>query len=128
MAFTDPTANDLKTRFPIFDCVLDEVIEAAIAEAAMHVGQSWIDQLNFTTGKLLIAAHIMVCDGHVKTTESELAQLGEFTSINSGRLRLSKAAPRAMSDTDAWLEKTQYGRRYKQLRARNAPAVAVVTT
>lgn len=126
MAFVDPTANDLKTRYPVFECVVDETIEAAIAEAASYVDDTWISQANFTTAKMLIAAHIMTCDGLVDTTEAELAQLGNFNHMRSGRLTLTKTADQRMSDTDSWLEKTQYGRRYKQLRSRNVPAVAVV--
>ena len=48
MAYTVPTTTDLKARFPAFASVDDDVVTAALNDAARMVDESWINQEDFT--------------------------------------------------------------------------------
>lgn len=127
MTYTLPTYAEFIARFPKFDCVDEATFDVIVAEAPLYVGQCWLSQADYTLGAMLITAHTMTCDGLIDSVEGELAELGDFTSFKSGRLSITRSRTEApKSETDRWLEKTQHGQRFKQLRARNVPSVMVV--
>lgn len=113
MAYTAPTAADLKTRFPRFADVADAIVDAALAEAARFVDESWTEG-DFKLARMLYAAHTMTLDGLGTGYEAEAAASGStgFTRIKSGSLELSRPDAAAMA---VGFDQTTYGQRFKAL-------------
>lgn len=131
MAFTAPDADDLKARFPRFSSVADSAIDAALGDASKVVDDSWLSQEDFTAGRLLYAAHILTLDGHGTGTGAAItaAGLDDYKTIKSGDLSLTKDDGDFANSKDI-LDKTTYGRRFKEVRNRNVggPFAAVKST
>lgn len=128
MAWTEPGASDLKTRFPAFASVTDAAIQPALAEALDQVDATWPDAAR-TTGALLYAAHVLTLDGQGGGVEAEIAKAGAlgFTSFRSGSLSLDRgsAASGGGGSSDP-LEQTSYGRRFLEMVRARFPGVLVV--
>jgi hypothetical protein len=121
MAYTAPTASDLRTRFPAFAAIGDVPVTAALAEAETRVDASWPDALR-TAGALYYAAHILTLDGLGTSTE---AQLAGFRRLRIGSLELESASAGAAA-ADLLLQ-TSYGRRFADLaRGVSGPGILVV--
>ena len=123
MSYTNATAADLKARFPAFDAVAEATVIAILTEALEYVSDEWASQADYTYGQLLYAAHIMTLDGLGVGTEAELASQGllGFKSITSGKLSVSRDTGASNSGSADVLMQTQYGKRFKELQARNVP-------
>ena len=124
MPFTAPTSAEFTTRFPAFAGVATYVIDTALTEAAAYADNSWVSEADFRLARMLIAAHVLTCDGLGQTVEAELARAGDFTLYKSGGLTLET---KAGGQQTAWLDKTTYGRRYLAVRTRSTPAIAVLS-
>jgi hypothetical protein len=112
MAYTAPTAADLKSRFPAFAAVADDTITAALNDAARMVDETWTEA-DFAPARMLYAAHVMTLDGVGKTTE---AQLQGFSKLSIGPLSLERATQDAQPGE---LKSTSFGRSFIELRRRN---------
>jgi len=128
MAFTVPTAADLKTRFPAFEACDDQTVDFALAEAAALVDDSWSSQADFTLGRLLYAAHILTLEGYGSGSEAKTAGggLSAFKTIKSGALTLTRGDDAAA--VAGKVETTTFGQRFTQLQGlnRGGPLLAVV--
>lgn len=115
------TPAELKARFPGFAAVADAVLQTALDEAALQVGDDWASAADIRLGRLLLAAHILTLDGQGSGAEAAAVAAGGFRRMRSGTLELerSDAGPGA-------LDSTGFGRRFLELMRRNVPAVAVV--
>lgn len=120
MARVAPTRADLKARFPKFAGVDDAIIDAALAEAARLVDDSW-PEADYAPGRLLYAAHVLTLDGFGEGTEAQLNAegVGDFQSIRLGSLSLSRFSKDAATQTgsatlDVW-NSTTYGKRFYAL-------------
>lgn len=130
MAWTPPTVEEFKIRFPEFATVADETVQAVLDEAVGDVGPSWIER-DRTPGVLHLAAHLLAVSGSgglgaggggaAVTGAIKRRTVGdtttEFTGISGG------------SSTGGQLDyyrSTSYGVRYLSIMRRNFPAVAVV--
>ncbi len=126
MAFTAPTAAELKARFLTFEAENDTTVDLALSEAAAMVDDSWTSQADFTLGRMLYAAHVMTLEGFGTGAEAKQGKAGTFgfSVIKSGALTLERPADKASSPSD--LTTTSFGRRFKELLARNrsGPLVA----
>lgn len=121
MAYSTPTAADLKERFPAFSAVADAAITGAIGEAERLTDASWPDD-DRTLAVLLYAAHVLTLDGLGTGTE---AQLAGFKRLKIGSLELEASAP--ASAVAGSLGQTGYGRRFAELARRlRGPAILVV--
>jgi hypothetical protein len=127
MAWTAPTASDFKQRFPAFGAVADPVVTQALAEAARMVDESWVSEDDFKLGRMLLAAHYLVLDGHGTGAESELGAAGAlgFSRMKSGQLELQRSE-NSGGNTASEFSVTSYGTRFLALLNRNKPAVMVV--
>lgn len=121
MAYTVPTAEDLQDRFPAFAAVSDEAIEAALAEAARMVDDSWLSQADFTLGRLLYAAHSLTLQGLGSSSE---AQFAGFSSLTIGSLSLTRASYAGELPTGT-LMTTSFGRQFSELVRQNKPGPIV---
>jgi len=128
MAFTAPTAADLKARFPVFEAEDVDTIDFALTDAAAMVDDTWTSQGDFTLGRLLYAAHILTLEGYGTGAEAKLGKTGafDFQTIQSGKLRLTRKSDGAAKETV--LTSTMFGKRFRDLLARNrsGPLVANV--
>ncbi|PZR88360.1 MAG: DUF4054 domain-containing protein [Stutzerimonas stutzeri] len=121
MAYSTPTADDLKERFPAFSAVADAATDGAIGEAEHLTDASWPDD-DRTLAVLLYAAHVLTLDGLGTGTE---AQLAGFKRLKIGSLELEASA--VASVTAGPLGQTGYGRRFAELARRlRGPAILVV--
>jgi uncharacterized protein YfiM (DUF2279 family) len=62
MAYTAPTAADLKLRFPAFSAVADETVEYWLEDARLIVTDSWIEA-DRAPAEMALAAHNMEENG-----------------------------------------------------------------
>lgn len=131
-----PTAADLKTRYPEFTGVSDELINMLIPEALTYVDDDWV-----TTDQkpaiLAFTAHQLSLEGYPKRTLNP----GGFNPGTSGRQILSRkvgdvsttyaqssgtGGDGAGSSLLTSLGNTVYGQRFAQLLALNVPAIGLV--
>lgn len=130
MAFTAPTASDLKTRFPAFAAVADATITTVLT-LALDVAvddETWISQTQYTEAALLYTAHVLTLDGLGTSAEAELAGSSIIRRFKSGSLEFERAnaSTLATSGAQSILNDTTYGRRYQQLLKINQPPVKVL--
>ena len=119
MSYSQPSASEMKARFPAFSGVDDAVLDAALVRARQHVDASWIES-DRVEAELLYAAHDLTLDGIGETRE---AQLTGFKSLKLDTLQLVR------QDTDAEpgsLKSTSFGARFVALRKRSFPGVSAV--
>lgn len=117
MAYTAPTAADLKARFPAFAAVDDAVIDGALTEAVRRVDETWPEE-DFATGRLLYAAHVLAMDGHGAGVEAEAMAEGAglYKRRKAGGSEIEFADGVAGSGAvSGELGSTSYGRRFKAL-------------
>jgi hypothetical protein len=125
MAYTVPTAADLKTRYPAFAAVADATVNAMIVEANRSVDETWTEG-DYAPAIMALAAHIMATEGlgTDPDSQSNTGQMSNFQMIKSGQLTLQRK--QSATGTADWYASTRYGNRYLELLGRNKPGVAVV--
>lgn len=128
MAWTAPTAADLKARFPVFVAVDDVVVDGALAEAALQVDESWVSEADFRLGRMLYAAHVLTTDGLGTGPEAVAAAQGTLgiSRMRSGTFEIQRATAASGTAASGELGTTSYGRRFSDLARLNHPAVLVV--
>ena len=119
MAYVQPDADTLQTRFPAFAAVSDSVIEAALVRARRVVDDSWMAD-DRAEAEMLHAAHEMVMEGLGTNRE---AQLAGFKRLKLGSLELE----RDTGATTTGFNATTYGQRFRQILKRNKPGIMVIT-
>lgn len=128
MAYEVPTAADLKARFPAFNSVSNNTVEAALSEAARMVDESWTEG-DFKPARMYYAAHLMVLDGLGDSKEAKISGLvlSGLTSIKIANLGVGFAKPKeGSSKALSTLMTTSYGQRFVDLLRLNKPAVVVI--
>jgi hypothetical protein len=120
MSYTAPTVGDFTTRFPRFVDVNADLLAALLAEALTQVDDSWLEQ-DYANGVLYLMAHMLV-----QETGGGADRPGTITSESLGPISISygTGGVASMSDFGA----TEYGRRYRSLRNKNFPGVAIAST
>lgn len=122
MPYVAPTAAQFKATFPSFAAVADDVVDAALVEAAGKVDETWTET-DFATARMLYAAHVMTLRGIGTGAEAEAykAGAGGFQSMRSGALTLTRfnRYANATSGPGADLERTTYGVTFLGLLAMN---------
>lgn len=129
MSFELPTAAELKARFPAFAEVDDDVVTDVINETKTSAGTHFVTEADVKLARLLYAAHTLTLDGFGGSTEAELSQNGlmGFQSVTSGRLSFTRGA-NGVASSNSTLDQTQYGRRYKEILARNVGGPVIGAT
>ena len=126
MAYTVPTAADLKARYPAFAAVADATVNAMIVEANRSVDETWTEG-DYTLAIMTLAAHIMAMEGLGTDPDSQnnTGQMSNFQLIRSGQLTLQRKSQTVTGTVD-WYSQTRFGTRYLELLARNKPAVQTI--
>jgi hypothetical protein len=128
MAYTDATADDLKTAYPRFAAVEDETVEFWLERARRGVDESWTEG-DYAMGQMLLAAHHMTLNGLGTGVEATVAAqgMGDFKSVRSGSFSLDRgeAGSAAAAGT---LGSTSYGRQFAALAKLNVGGPRVMAT
>jgi hypothetical protein len=115
MAYTVPTAADLKAAFPPFAAVADETIEYWITRAGRTVDESWPED-DYTFAMMLLAAHLMTEQGYGTGAEASAAAAGAsgFSRMKSGSLELQRDKDSGSGSSSIY-GTTAYGRQFYAL-------------
>ena len=126
MAYTIPTASELKAAFPAFAAVPDATVDFWIERATRLVDQTWFEE-DYTFAIMLLACHYMVGAGLGTGAEAEINAQGmsAFQTIRSGQLTLSKGATSQSDESMGEWAGTIYGKQFYWLLRRNKPGGAV---
>lgn len=110
MAYVQPSAADLKLRFPPFASVADVTIEYWLTDARLIVTDSWIE-VDRAPAEMELAAHNMVKAGVAGITTGTVGDIAGkgVTSFKSASfsVELESSAARRLSGTG--YASTQYG-------------------
>jgi hypothetical protein len=120
MAYTVPTAAEVKARFPAFAAVGDPVVDSAIAEAQRQVDATWTEG-DYTLGIMLYAAHVLASEGQGTDVATQLAG---FKRVKIGPLDLERDTSQAAQA--GGLESTSYGVRFAALQLQNIGAGPII--
>lgn len=127
MAWTAPTVEEFKIRFPAFADVAEATVQAILDEAVGDVGEWWVEA-DRTPAVLHLTAHLLAAQGlGVGAGGSGAALTGAIKRRKVGDVELEFAGVGAAGSGSLGVYVTTvYGRRYLELMRRNFPAVAVV--
>lgn len=132
MAWTSPTVDELKARFPLFANVDDSILQLILDEAVADVGVTWVDK-DRTPAVLYLAAHLLATQGFAGATGTGgggAAITGAIKKRKVGDVE-TEFAGAAGAGSDGWgsspfYDSTVYGQMFLRLLRRNFPAIAVV--
>lgn len=130
MAYTAPTAAQLKAKYPAFAAVADATVDLYLVDAGRAVDTTWTEG-DYQTAIMLYAAHLMVLAGIGVGAEAEANANGltGYKRIKSGQLDLERAgkADSGAANVPDEYASTTYGQQYYYLLVKNrrGPRVAV---
>lgn len=127
MAYTVPTLETFRARFPIFSDKDDTMIELIIAEAAGKVDQSWLER-DYAPAILYLAAHMVATDNSGEGEAVEVGDTGSISSESFGGMSIaySRSVQVTTNELHAEYNRTSYGRRYLALLRANFPPVVSI--
>jgi hypothetical protein len=121
--YTAPSVSDFKNYFvrdfpygvDIDANVLDSDIQRALDQAACQISQGlFCDQSEYTTGYLLLAAHILVLNIQSSSMGLQSSFTWNETSKSVGSVSVSQTIPEQILKNPlyAWYSRTGYGSQY----------------
>jgi len=135
MSVTAPTNAQFKARYPAFASAGDELINGVLGEAVAQVDENWLAQ-DIAPAIMAYAAHLLTVEGHGSTVTMPngmtIQTSGPLDSFQVGDVRTSFAAgisraKVAVKAEDGGLRETSFGRRFLELRRRNAAPVMTIS-
>lgn len=121
MAYTAPTVDDFRARFPRFTepVASDQIVTMALTRAARMVDESWTED-DFAEARMLYAAAWLTNEGIGGGAEAQAAASGaaNFKVMKSGGLSLERFDKGATGSTDPVLA-TADGQAFEALRRLN---------
>lgn len=128
MAYTLPTAAELKARLPVFASVDDALITLAIAEASRFVDTSWLE-VDYAPAIMYLTAHNLVMEG-VLNPEGQApsgVSSGQVTSERLGDAAVTYGnVAEGLTGSEADYARTPYGVRFARMRRGNHAGAYVV--
>lgn len=123
MAYTTPTAAQLKARHPAFAAVAADTVDAFIADALRSVDTTWLEA-DYARAIMLLACHMMVREGIIGVSVQDGAVV---TSEKLGDATTSFAVPTQSKVGDDY-QTTTYGQQFALVRKQNhgGPIVAPI--
>lgn len=131
MPHVPPTLQQFRARFGEFGTVLDETVEAVMADALASVSTAWVEA-DYPRAIMLLTAHLLLAEGHIDRAagkKSTVTTTGVVTSKQVGDVRVTYSGPGGGSggkvDPNGY-GSTEYGRRFLALKRANfaGPMVA----
>lgn len=123
MTVAAPTVSSLKLRFPEFVDVDDAVVEFAIEEAKLEVGDSWPSGAGVALTYL--SAHY-VAASVARASSGGDGSNGRVKSESIGRLSITYAEDSKAAATVDDKDSTSYGRRYLEILSANFSGPVIV--
>jgi hypothetical protein len=126
MAYTIPTAEQIKARYPELNELADTRLNAVALEAARWVDEEWIEA-DYQIAIIHLTAHMLVAEGALDAGASAVSGIltsDKLGDASQGWKARSEAAGYTGSDSE--LAGTVYGQRFIAIRNANNPAVCVV--
>lgn len=129
MAYTVPTAAELKVRYPDFAAVDDEVIEYWITDAQRSVDETWMEG-DYAPALMALAAHNMSLAGYGVAAAATSTLPAGVTRFKSGSFEANFTEQQANARASGALSSTRYGLEYQNLLRRNfgGPLVSATGT
>lgn len=127
MAYTVPTAADLKALYPAFATVADATIDARIAWSnGRDVDESW-SEADFPYGLMAAAAHRMALNGTLGAAMGQAAAFAAagVTGFKSGTVDITLDAGAVARISAGGWNATSYGRDYLELLQRRGHGAGV---
>lgn len=124
MAYTEPTARDLVTRYPAFSGVPVDTVETYLGDTG-EVGTNWAEA-DYIPAKCALAAHKMALLGIGSRTEAEGYAAAGVNRVKSGNFEVSFSDSRVAKASGGGLDATIYGTIYKRLLRRNQAGPRVI--
>lgn len=121
MAHTVPDAAAFKLRHPSFASVADVTVTAMLAEASRSVSTQW-SEADYADAIMYLAAHL-IAEENSAGGISAASKAGPIERVKADSVEIQYAAG---AKNDGVFDTTVYGRRFKELRKRNAPRAIVV--
>lgn len=149
MAYTAPTVDDIKRKFPAFLGVADDVVSIFLDEAIDHVGPLWIDK-DRKNAQMYYCAHLLSAQGFANSTvvidssgsivaEESTPIIGQrivmhkvgdttvqFEATSAGQMASNASGSPGGSNGQLDLSQTIYGQVFLRLQRLNHPAIGVV--
>lgn len=130
MAYTPPTAADVKARFPEFVPVSDALINLLLEEAIPQVGETWVER-DRKPATLYLVAHMLAMEGEPGRTNTGngIGSSGPMRRRKVGDTEVEFAAYGGNlrgGTTATGFAATSYGQQYLRLMRLNFPAIGVV--
>ena len=126
MAYEQPTAAQLKAKYPAFANVADATVDVHLADAATTgVDTSW-READYAPAILAFAAHRMAALGIGEHGQVAGYARQGVTNLRSGSFAVSLDADRAKAAAAGELDATPYGQEYKRLLCMNKGGPRVV--
>lgn len=119
MAYSQPTASDLKRRFPSFASVADATVEYWLADARLIVTDAWFDN-DRAPAEMTLAAHNMAMNGIgvAGGAVGDLAAMG-VTSFKSASMSVGFDSATIGRSSAGGYRATKYGQQFLPYLARN---------
>lgn len=121
MSYDAVTTDQFFERFPQYAAADEDLLTLLLAEASVQVDNSWIEE-DYQTAILYLTAHMLA--NELAAGLGAAGASGPIQSESFGPMSRSYAIS-ASAMTDEGLEGTVYGRRYRSLRRKSFPGVAV---
>jgi hypothetical protein len=126
MPYTEPTAADLKARYPAFAAVDDATIDYWLTDAHRYVDQTWTEG-DYAPALIAAAAHNMTRAGVVGIVGSDVSGFAAagVTSFKSGTFQAQFSEEAIKAQVAGGWESTTYGQEYLALLRRNVSSMGV---
>jgi hypothetical protein len=123
MSVTIPTATSIKMRFPEFAEIDDSVIEFAIEEARLEVGDNWLEATASIALAYLVAHYVAASRDRV---DEAAGSSGDVASESFGRFSITYAKNSASTASSTDKESSPYGLRYLEILGANFSGPVIV--
>lgn len=119
MAYAQPTASDLKIRYPAFAAVADDIVEHWLTDARLTVTDAWIEE-DRARAEMALAAHNMARNGYGSAggAVGDLAALG-VESFRSASMSVSFNGDTIARTSAGGYSSTKYGADFLSYLRRN---------
>lgn len=119
MAYVEPTAADLKIRYPAFAGVADGTVEYWLTDARLTVTDAWIED-DRARAEMALAAHNLALNGYGTAggAVGNLAAMG-VTSFKSASMSVSFAEESVVRSGSGGYSSTRYGTDFQVYLRRN---------
>lgn len=127
MAYTVPTAAELKVRYVAFASVENATVDYWITDAQRFVGTDWIEG-DYGPGLMALAAHNMALEGYGTDAAAIASVPAGVTRMKSGSFEMGFTEAAANARAAGSLESTRYGQKYAALLKSNRGGLFIQPT